>query len=228
MKISQATVSLLQSFANINSNLLVKPGNKMATRSAAGSAQARATVEEDFPVQFAIYDLNQLLSLLSVSSDPEIDFGEKSMTIKSTTGGEIEYYYADASLILAPPESDPTLESHFKFTLSNSDIQVIQKTAQIVSATMLSVVSDGKTVFLKINDPKNSTSNTYKKQLGASDETFNVKVSMESFRGVVPDTYDVQIGHAIAKGNNKVLVFHLSSTTRKLTYLIAADTTSKI
>lgn len=228
MKLSQQTVSLLQSFANINSNLLVKPGNKLATRNAVGSAQARAMVDEDFPVQFAIYDLNQLLSLLSVSSDPDIEFGEKSMTIKSSTGGEIEYFYADASLITAPPETDPTLESHFKFTLTGSDIQVIQKTAQIVSATMLSVVSEGKTAHLKINDPKNSTSNTYKKELDSCDKQFNVKVSMESFRGVVPDTYDVKIAHALGKGGNKVLVFHLSSTTRKLTYLIAADTTSKI
>lgn len=228
MKISQGTVSLLQSFANINSNLLVKPGNKLATRNAVGSAQARATVEEDFPVQFAIYDLNQLLSLLSVSSDPEVEFGEKSMTIKSATGGEIEYFYADASLITPTPETDPELESHFKFTLSASDIQVIQKTAQIVSATMLSVASEGKNAYLKINDPKNTTSNSYKKQLGSSEKTFNVKVSMESFRSVVADTYDVQIAHALGKGGNKVLVFHLSSTTRKLTYLIAADTTSKI
>lgn len=227
MKISQGTISLLQSFASINSNLLVKPGNKLVTRNAVGSAQARAVVDEDFPVQFAVYDLNQLLGLLSVSSDPDIDFGERSMTIKSNNGGEIEYFYADASLITAPPDNDPNLETHFQFTLTNSDIQVIQKTAQIVSATMLSVVSEGSTVHLKINDPKNSTSNSYKKQLGSCDKNFNVKVSMESFRGVVPDTYDVHVAHAIGKAG-KVLVFYLSSTTRKLTYLIAADTTSKI
>ena len=65
MKISSKTLSLLQSFAQISSNLLVKQGNKLATRNVVNSIQARAIVEETFPRQFAIYDLNQLLSLIS-------------------------------------------------------------------------------------------------------------------------------------------------------------------
>jgi hypothetical protein len=80
---------------------------------------------------------------------------------------------------------------------------------------------------LKINDPKNSTSNSYKKQLGACEADFDMKISMENFRPIVPDTYDVQVGLASNKTGAKVAVFHLSSKSRKLTYLIAADPTSK-
>lgn len=228
MKISQNTISLLQSFSGINSNLLVRPGNKLITRSATGSAQARATVEEDFPVQFAIYDLNQLLGLIGVSTDPDIEFGEKSMLIKSTNGGEIEYFYADSSLVNAPPDNEVTLEPAFTFTLSNNDIQVIQKTSAIVSATMLTVEASKGKVWLKINDPKNTTSNSYKKELGACDVSFSMKMTIDNFRPIVADTYTVQIAHALGRGGNKVAVFHFASTTRKLTYLIAADSTSKL
>ena len=101
MKISNKTVSLLQSFAQISSNLLVKPGKKVATRNAVNSIQARAVVDETFPQQFAIYDLNQLLSLISVSQNPDIEFGDKSLAIRSENGGEIEYFYADESLVTA-------------------------------------------------------------------------------------------------------------------------------
>jgi hypothetical protein len=45
MKISSKTLSLLQSFAQISSNLLVKPGKKLATRNAVNSIQARAVVD---------------------------------------------------------------------------------------------------------------------------------------------------------------------------------------
>lgn len=226
MKISSKTLSLLQSFAQISSNLLVKPGKKMATRNAVNSIQARAIVDETFPQQFAIYDLNQLLSLISVSQNPDIEFGDKSLTIRSENGGEIEYFYADESLITSPNENVPTLEDIYTFKMTGNDIQTIIKTASIVSATMLNIVSDKGKVTLSINDPKNSTSHSYKKPLGDSDTSFNVKMSIDSFK-VVPDEYDVRVAYVVGKAG-KTLVFFFESTSSDLTYLIAADSSSKV
>lgn len=226
MKISNKTLSLLQSFAQISSNLLVKPGKKVATRNAVNSIQARAIVDETFPQQFAIYDLNQLLSLISVSQNPDIEFGEKSLTIRSENGGEIEYFYADESLVTAPNENPPQLEDVYTFKLTASDIQTIVKTASIVSATMLNIVSEKGKVTLSINDPKNSTSHSYKKPLGDATTSFNVKMAIDSFK-VVADEYNVRVAHAVAK-SGKVLVFFFESTSSDLTYLIAADSTSKV
>lgn len=226
MKISNKTLSLLQSFAQISSNLLVKPGKKLATRNAVNSIQARAVVDETFPQQFAIYDLNQLLSLISVSQNPDIEFGEKSLTIRSENGGQIEYFYADESLVTAPNENPPQLEDVYTFKLTASDIQTIIKTASIVSATMLNIVSEKGKVTLTINDPKHITSHSYKKPLGDSSVSFNVKMAIDSFK-VVADEYNVRVAHAVAK-TGKVLVFFFESTSSDLTYLIAADSTSKV
>lgn len=226
MKISNKTISLLQSFAQISSNLLVKPGKKLATRNAVNSIQARAVVDETFPQQFAIYDLNQLLSLISVSEHPDIEFGDKSLVIRSANGGETEYFYADESLVTVPNENPPQLEDVYTFKLTASDIQTIVKTASIVSATMLSIVSDKGKVTLSINDPKNSTSHSYKKPLGDATSSFNVKMAIDSFK-VVADEYNVRVAHAVAK-TGKVMVFFFESTSSDLTYLIAADSTSKV
>jgi len=228
MKLSQNTLSLLQSFATINANLLVKPGNKLITRNASGGAQARAVVEETFPVQFAIYDLNQLLGLLSISGDPDVTFGEKSLIIKSPNGGELEYYYADPSLVTSPPDNELQIESTFTFTIPATDISIVQKTSNLVSATTLTFVCDGGDVTMKINDPKNTTSNTYRKVVGTCDKSFAMKMSADTFRSIVPDSYEVQVGIAIGRGGARVPVFTFNSTSRKLTYLIAADPTSKI
>jgi hypothetical protein len=227
MKLSQNTISLLQSFSSINSNLLVKPGNKLVTRSTTGSTHARAEIDEVFPVEFAIYDLNQLLGLLNVCNDPDIEFGDKSMVIKSSNGGEVEYFYADSSIVVAPKDSELDIDPLFTFTMQASDISVIQKTSNFVSATTLSVNSKNGKAGLKINDPKNPTSNSYKKDLGQTDKDFDMKISMDSFRAVVPDSYEVQVAVATGRTGVKVAVFFLSSTTRKLTYLIAADPSSK-
>jgi len=226
MKISNKTLSLLQSFAQISSNLLVKPGKKVATRNAVNSVQARAVVDETFTQQFAIYDLNQLLSLISASHNPDIEFGVKSLIIRSENGGEVEYFYADESLVTSPNEVPPQLEDIYSFKMTASDIQTIVKTAGIISATTMNIVSEKGKVVLTINDPKNSTSHSYKKSLGDSDKAFNVKMAIDSFK-VVADEYNVRVANAIAK-TSKVLVFFFESTTSDLTYLIAADSTSKV
>jgi hypothetical protein len=228
MKLSSQTLSLLKSFAGINSNLLIREGNHIATRNATGSIQARATVEEEFPRNIAIYDLNQFLGLVSVSSDPDIDFEITSLQIRSATGGVIKYHYAEESLIKAVPDTEPEISTTFQFILTNSDMSVIQKTASIVAATTLSVTSSGSGVSLVINDPKNPSSNSYSKMLGDSNETFTMRVSIDNIRPVVDDTYEVVLGTALAKNGMKVPVFRFNSTNRNLKYLIAADPTSKI
>ena len=227
MKLSSETINLLQSFAQISANLLVKPGNKISIRNAQNSIQARATVKESFDTPFAVYDLNQLLSLISVAQDPDIEFGEKSMAIRSASGSEVEYFYADASLIPTPAETLPNLEDVYTFNVSASDIGEITKTASIVSATMMNVVSNNGKVTLSVNDPKNSTSHSMKRVLGDCTESFNVKMAIDSFK-VVPDSYRVRVTRVVAKNGNKAGVFVFESTTRDVIYLIAADQTSKV
>jgi predicted RNA-binding protein with RPS1 domain len=110
--------------------------------------------------------------------------------------------------------------------MTGNDIQTIIKTASIVSATMLNIVSEKGKVTLSINDPKNSTSHSYKKPLGDADVSFNVKMAIDSFK-VVPDEYNVRVANAVAK-TGKVLVFFFEATGSDLTYLIAADSSSKV
>lgn len=226
MKLSTKTIGLLQSFSQISSNLLVKPGNKLATRNTVNSIQGRANVEETFPQQFAIYDLNQFLSLISASQNPDIEFKEKNLIIRSEDGLELEYFYADESLVTAPSENAPALEDIYTFKLTSDHINRLIKTASIVSSTMLNVVAEKGKVMLTINDPKNSTAHNIKLPLGDSDKVFNVKMNIDSFK-VVPDDYTVRVAHAVAK-SGKVLVFFFECLNRDVTYLIAADTTSKV
>ena len=69
MKLSKETVGLIKNFAGINSNLLLKSGNKLATISAQKNVMADAVVTETFP-DFGIYDLNEFLGALSLLESP--------------------------------------------------------------------------------------------------------------------------------------------------------------
>ena len=76
MKLSNHTTSVLKNFATINQNLVIKEGNTITTMSAMKNIVAKADVEETFPQEIAIYDLNEFLASLSLFTNPILDFAE--------------------------------------------------------------------------------------------------------------------------------------------------------
>ena len=82
MKLSSNTTSVLKNFATINQNLVIKEGNSIATMSAMKNIVAKAEVEETFPQEIAIYDLNEFLTCLSLFKSPVLDFQDTFVTIK--------------------------------------------------------------------------------------------------------------------------------------------------
>ena len=64
MKLSNHTTSVLKNFATINQNLVIKEGNTITTMSAMKNIMARADVEETFPQDVPIYDLDNFLTSL--------------------------------------------------------------------------------------------------------------------------------------------------------------------
>ena len=81
MQISSETLNILKNYSSICSNLYVKPGNKIRSLAPTMNVMAEATVPEDFPVEFGIYDLSQFLSTVSLFKDPNFDFQEKMVVI---------------------------------------------------------------------------------------------------------------------------------------------------
>ena len=86
MKLSEHTISVLKNFASINQNLVIKEGNELQTMSAMKNIVSKATVEENFPREFAIYDLNEFLASLSLFKNPLLSFDEQSLEMKELQG----------------------------------------------------------------------------------------------------------------------------------------------
>ena len=74
MKLSDNTLSLLKNFSTINQSILFKQGSKLRTISVMKNILAEATVDEELPKDFGIYDLNQFLNGLGLHQSPELDF----------------------------------------------------------------------------------------------------------------------------------------------------------
>ena len=92
MKFSKNTFEILKNFSNINSNILIKPGNKLCTITPAKNVMAEAEVEEEFETEFGIWDLSKFLGTISLFDDPDFEFSEKYVMIRSATGSCVKYY----------------------------------------------------------------------------------------------------------------------------------------
>ena len=69
MKLSESTVNLLKNFSSINQSILFKEGTKLRTISVMKNILVEASMYEEFPRDFGIYDLNQFLNGLSLHSN---------------------------------------------------------------------------------------------------------------------------------------------------------------
>ena len=76
MKISNETLEILRNYSTINTNILIRPGNVLSTVSNGINIFSRAEVKETFDREFAIYDLNKLLGVLSVHPEADLEFTE--------------------------------------------------------------------------------------------------------------------------------------------------------
>ena len=105
MKLSKHTLNMLKNFSDINMSIEIKEGNILRTVSVQKNILAQAELEDSFPQDFAIYELNRFLGAVSLFDDPEFQFNGKSANI-GTTKHSVDYVYCDPSMIVTPPENN--------------------------------------------------------------------------------------------------------------------------
>ena len=80
MKLSDKTIKVLKNFSSINQSMLFRTGSIIRTKSTTDTIAAQAVVEEMFPFEFGIYDLNQFLGVVSLFDEPALDLNERYVT----------------------------------------------------------------------------------------------------------------------------------------------------
>ena len=215
MKLSKGTLDILKNFSNINPSITFKEGQELSTLSIQKNILSRAVVEESFPKDFAIYDLQQFLSGVSLFENPELDFDNDSYVIIKDNKCQSRYFFADPSTIVAPPANKVEISSkEVTFLVAWSDLSSIIKAAAIYSVEDLAVVGDGSDIHLVVRDKKNDTSNTYSVKVGQSPAKFNFNFKIEHLK-LLPADYEVTISKA-----NAAL---FKSSSKDLEYLIALE-----
>jgi len=215
MKLSDNTLTILKNFAGINNSILVKEGTKLRTISVAKNILAEADIKEEFPRDFAIYDLNQFLNGLSLHADPDLDFKEDSYLSIREGKRRVKYFFADPNVIIAPPEKEINLPSQdVCFQLDSASLEKLVKAAAVYQLPDLSAVGEAGVIKLVVRDKKNDTSNEYAIVVGETDQEFTFNFKVENIK-IIPGAYDVVV--------SSKLLSQFTNTKYNLTYYIALE-----
>lgn len=140
---SPETLTVLKNFASINKSILISEGNILTIFNSTIPLYARATVPDNFPKKFSIYDLNQWLATLSLFNEPDIVYEDKQMVI---SGGRMNAKYRySAPVVTADQPTDeikipPTI---FSFTLPREQLQEVLKATSVLGLKELEFSVNG-------------------------------------------------------------------------------------
>ena len=215
MKLSDNTLTILKNFAGINNSILVKQGNRLRTISVAKNILAEADINEEFPRDFAIYDLNQFLNGLGLHQDPDLDFNEKSFLSIKEGKRRVKYFFADPNVIVSPPEKEIKLPSEdVCFQLDSPSLEKLIKAAQVYQLPDLAAVGENGVIKLVVRDKKNDTSNEYAIVVGETDQEFVFNFKVENIK-IIPGAYNVVV--------SSKLLSQFTNTKYNLNYYIALE-----
>ena len=215
MKLSDNTLSLLKNFSNINQSILFKQGNKLRTMSVMKNILAEATIDEELPKDFGIYDLGQFLNGLGLLNSPELDFQDDSYVIIREGRSRSKYFFADPNVIITPPDKPIELPSEdVTFEISTDQLDKLLKAAGIYQLPDLSVVGDSNGVKIVVRDKKNETSNDFSITVGETSDIFSFNFKVENIK-ILPGTYEVVV--------SQKLLSRFNSKNHDLTYYIALE-----
>jgi hypothetical protein len=217
--LSRKTLDVLKNFSTINSSIVFRKGSTVRTISNAENILAKFTGEEVFPVDFAIYDLSQFLSGISLFSDPQLEFDNENFV--SIRGGRqsAKYYFSDPEITLksAPEKNVNFPGSDLQFNLTGEDLIALQKASAVYSLPDLTFqsIEGHDEIKLILRDKENDTSNTCDITVaGCATGTYTLDLKIENIR-LLPGDYTVKVSqHLISEWTN---------VNTDLTYYIALE-----
>jgi len=215
--LSKKTLDVLKNFASINSSIVFRKGSTVRTISNAENILAKYTAEEVFPVDFAIYDLSQFLSGITLFNDPQLEFANNDYVSIRGGGRAAKYYFSDPEITLksAPEKNVKFPGADIQFNITGDELVSLQKASAVYSLPDLTFDTTGDAIKLILRDKENDTSNTYEQSTsGDFTGSYSLDVKIENIR-LLPGDYTVKI--------SKHLISEWTNQTTDLTYYIALE-----
>jgi len=210
-------MNTLKNYATINQNLMIKEGKEITTMSAMKNIVARAEVEEEFPQEVAIYDLNEFLSALSLFKSPNLQFQDTyvNITEENNPKTSLKYFYSDPSVVTTPSKMITMPSNEVTFTLESATLSNITKAAAVIGSADLVLENSNGTPSLTVKDKKNDTANSYSMGVDTKgDGKFSFFFKVENLK-LIDGKYNVEV--------SSKNISHMKNESTPIEYWIALE-----
>jgi len=220
MKLSSDTINVLKNFSDINENILFKPGKEVHTISGMKNILAKATIGEEIPQEFGIYNLAEFLNVIGTYSSPIIKFSDSQSLVvdDEKDSSPVKYNFSEKSVLNTPEKmiQMPSVDSTFE--LKNESLQKVMKRVNTLGLPDLAFKSEDGEIKLVASDKKDPNSNTASIVIGNSNIDFIAYLKTENLK-FVPDDYTVEI--------SSKKIAHFINKNKPIEYWVALEPDSE-
>ena len=223
MKLSNETIAMLKSFASINSQVVLNPGNVVKTMSESKTILATTTIAEDIPAQIGIYDLHEFLGAVGMFEEPELTFDDQHKSVRISQGRQsINYFFSEPSILTSPSKDVVMPSTEVAFSLTQDIMGSIRKAASAlgINTAVITGKPNENTATIVVTEVTDATSNSFEIELDdctRQEEGFRLIFNIANWKFVNGD-YDVAI--------TKKLISHFKNTKDPVEYWVALEKNS--
>ncbi len=198
MKFTPNTLEILKNFSNINPSILFKDGDVLMTRSTSNTIIAIGHLDQHIEKTFAILDLSQFISVLSLYKEPNLVFDDDKVII-GEDNRNVKYKYTEPSLITCVDyEKIKNTKLPFKeianFTLTTDQIQKMLKSAAVLSLPNITFECNKGKLSITSCDIQNPASNKVEFLITELENKINFTVNYNvDVLKMLPDDYAVTV-----------------------------------
>lgn len=197
VNLSKQTILVLENFSTINSSIVFKKGNVIKTISNAENILGEYVSEETFPQDFAIYDLSQFLSGISILDNPTLVFDNEDYVTLKGRNISLKYYFSDPQITLkvAPEKSVKFPGANIEFSLDNDLLKKAYSITDKFNLGDMTFCSKEESVYLEFSDREMDTANKCKFELpsGKSTGDYSLNMKMDNLRVNRHCSYNVKV-----------------------------------
>jgi len=208
--VQKETIEILKNFAGINQGILIREGNELRTMSVMKNVFGTAMVPDKFEKEFAIYDLNEFLSALSLFDAPDLEFEASHVEITGDKS-KVKYYYSSPSVIVSPPaDKKIKVEAGLTFKLTTGQLEKTLKAAAVMKLKELEISKEGLRAY-----NKSTVGNQYTVDIEGIDGDLKATKTLliENIK-FLPRDYNVTVGEKAVK---------FTTINGDLEYIVAAE-----
>lgn len=191
------TLEILKNFAQISTKALINVGSDLRTRDINSNIFAFATVPDQFPVKFAIYDLNEFIATYMMFDEPSITYREDFLTIEQGRS-KVKYVTTSESAIPAIPSGKIKIgDVKVTFHMTKEQIAQAQKAASVLALSDLRITKNTVTAENKSQTKGESNGSNfeceYTLQTNEAGDDDEWTISIADLK-IIPDGYTFEVG----------------------------------